>query len=67
MTPPSPPVYHHEIGLKLAGGQYEKVIVYAGTCFVAAAAVTAAGWVVERKAIWSILAGVDLGGFTFFR
>ena len=49
ITPPSPPVYQHEIGCKLAGGQYEKVIVYAGTCFVAAAAVIVAGWAVERK------------------
>lgn len=49
VTSPSPPVYQHEIGLKLAGGQYEKVIVYAGTCFVAAAAVIVAGWVIERK------------------
>ncbi|KAI0086445.1 MFS general substrate transporter [Irpex rosettiformis] len=40
---------HHEIGLKLAGGQYKKVIIYAGTCFVAAAAVVAVGWIVERR------------------
>lgn len=40
---------HHEIGFKLSGGQYEKVIVYAGTCFVAAAAVVAAGWILERR------------------
>ena len=40
---------HHEIGFKLAGGRYEKVIVYAGTCFVAAAVVVAAGWIIERR------------------
>lgn len=49
VTAPSPPVYQHQIGLKLAGGQYENVIIYAGTCFVAAAVVIAAGWAVERK------------------
>lgn len=49
---PSPPAGYphvHEIGFKIDGGQYEKVIVYAGSCFVAAAAVIAAGWVVERR------------------
>ncbi|KAI0801937.1 major facilitator superfamily domain-containing protein [Irpex lacteus] len=40
---------HHEIGLKLAGGQYEKMIIYAGTCFVAATAIVVAGWIIERR------------------
>jgi hypothetical protein len=39
-------------GLVLGGafkGQYEKVIVYAGTCFAAAAVVVVVGWVVNRR------------------
>jgi MCP family monocarboxylic acid transporter-like MFS transporter 10 len=30
-------------------GQYEKVIVYAGTCFAAAALVVVVGWVVNGR------------------
>ncbi|KAI0345863.1 MFS general substrate transporter [Trametopsis cervina] len=40
---------HHEIGFKVAGGQYENVIIYAGTCFAVAGSIMVAGWCVERR------------------
>lgn len=44
-----PPFTSGRIGIKVAEGRYEKVIVYAGTCFAAAAVMVAVGWVVDGR------------------
>ncbi|KAL1727136.1 major facilitator superfamily domain-containing protein [Schizophyllum commune] len=38
-----------DIGFHVAGGRFEKMIVYTGTCFAAAALVVIIGWGVEKK------------------
>ena len=37
------------LGLDVADGRYEKVIIYTGTCFVGAAVVVIMGWVMEVR------------------
>ncbi|KAL1726423.1 hypothetical protein EV714DRAFT_219331, partial [Schizophyllum commune] len=37
------------LGLDVADGRYEKVIIYTGTCFVGAAVVVIMGWVTEVR------------------
>ncbi len=32
-------------GYKVAGGQYERMIIYVGTCFAGAAVIVATGWI----------------------
>ena len=38
-----------QIGIRVADGRYEKVIIYTGTCFVGAAVVVIMGWVMEVR------------------
>ncbi|KAL0579886.1 hypothetical protein V5O48_002133 [Marasmius crinis-equi] len=40
---------HGTTGFAVDDGRYEKMIVYAGTCFAGAALVSVAGWVGDRK------------------
>ncbi|GJF00861.1 MFS general substrate transporter [Phanerochaete sordida] len=37
------------LGFDVAGGQYTGMIIYAGACFAGAAAVSALGWILERR------------------
>ncbi|PSR71729.1 hypothetical protein PHLCEN_2v12377 [Hermanssonia centrifuga] len=36
-------------GYKVAGGQYERMIIYVGTCFAGAAVIVATGWIAEGR------------------
>lgn len=44
-----PPFTPGQIGIKVAEGRYEKVIIYTGTCFAAAALTVGAGWAVDGR------------------
>lgn len=39
---------HERLGFDVGGGKYEKVIIYVGTCFAAAAIISLIGWSMEK-------------------
>lgn len=39
----------HQTGYTLDGGQYEKMILYVGSCFAGTAVIVALGWLSEVK------------------
>ncbi|EPQ51106.1 MFS general substrate transporter [Gloeophyllum trabeum ATCC 11539] len=44
-----PNAMNGKTGFDVAGGRFEKMIVYVGTCFASAAVVALAGWAVEKS------------------
>ncbi len=42
------PISRPSVGFKVAGGRYESMIVYVGTCFAGAAIIATVAWGVEK-------------------